>query len=119
MMYDWLGTLGNVAAILTAGFAGGASLWYLVQRSRRRSKLQSYLIKERKDAESRGGKGIGARSIIHLMGNCSMTEAQVLEAAFGNESIRTWVTADEESKRATGLMFQINDEAWKRLKKSN
>jgi hypothetical protein len=47
-----------------------------------------------------------------------MTEAQVLEAAFGNSNIRTWVTADEETGRANGLMFRIEDKAWRRLKPS-
>ena len=104
----------SIAAILTAMFAAGASIWYFGQRCARKWALERYLIRQRQ-----AGTDAGARSIVHLMGNCSMTEAQVLEAAFGNKKIKTWITVDDETNRANGLMFQINDEAWRRLRKSN
>jgi hypothetical protein len=110
---------GDVAAILTAVAAAGTSVWYFAQRRCRRTVLQIYLIKQRREDERPSVSGHGIRSIIHLMGNCSMTEAQVLEAAFGNKNIRTWVTTDEKTGRADSLMFQIRDEAWKFLKDSN
>ena len=118
-MCDWLAAGGNVAAIITALSAGGASLWYFGLRLRRRCVLQAYLVEARRDAESPGGMGAGIKSVMHLMGRCSMTEAQILEAAFGNSKIKTWVTKDPESGRAETLMFQIDDHAWRKLKKSN
>ena len=118
MTWNLLSVGGELAAILTALFAGGTSIWYFRQRAIRRSKLQKYLVLQRKLSEAPGGQGSGARSIIHLMGNCSMTEAQVLEAAFGNKNITSWITADDDGV-ANGLMFRIDDRAWPKLKNSN
>lgn len=119
MTDSYLAMGGDIAAILTAISAAGASGWYICTRVRRRRKLQCYLVQERRRAESGSGTGVGARSILHLMGNLSFTEAQVLEAAFGNANIKTWVTEDEKTGRANGLMFRIDDKAWRRLAKSN
>lgn len=115
---DMLSIASDFAQAATGLIAAGASIFYVTQRCARRNKLQSYLLEERRLAES-GADGIGARSIIHLMGHCSMTEAQVLEAAFGNKNIKTWVITGKDGMRATGLIFQINDAAWRKLGKSN
>lgn len=45
-----------------------------------------------------------------------MTESQILEAAFGNNHIKTWVAVDPDTKRADTLLFRIDDQAWKTLK---
>jgi hypothetical protein len=118
--WDWLlGVGGNLAAIITAVVAGWAGSRFLWQRHLRKESLQAHLVNERMDAESPGGEGVGSRSIMHLMGNCSMTEAQVLEAAFGNKNIKTWIAEDPETGRADTLFFRIDDKAWKKLKPKN
>ncbi len=114
-----LDTLSDIAEVTTALIAAIISIYYFCQKQSRRTALQKYLIKERKAAESPGGADAGARSIIHLMASCSMTEAEVLDAAFGNKNIKTWLTADPETGRAEALLFRIDDKAWPTLKNSN
>jgi hypothetical protein len=75
---DWLSSLANIAAVVTGIVAAAAGLNVLWRRHWRRVRLEGYLKRERNE---NGGHG-GIRNIVHLMGNCSMTEAQVLEAAF-------------------------------------
>jgi hypothetical protein len=114
---DWLSIGSDSAQAVTGIVAGWAGIRYLYLNRSRRESLQRYLVKERRDSEAPGGQGTGTQSIVHLMGSCSMTEAQVLEAAFGNKSIRTWVAVDDDTGRADTLMFRIDDRAWQRLKK--
>ncbi|QWG20612.1 hypothetical protein KMZ68_12655 [Bradyrhizobium sediminis] len=115
--FDWLASLSvaaNIAQTLTGIFAALAFFGYLQQKLQRRWKIERYLEDERRSAEN-GGLGMGAKSIIHLMGNCSMTEAQVLEAVLGSTKIRSWVAADDEG-RAERLFFQFSDDAWRKVR---
>lgn len=115
---DWLSIGSDFAQAVTGIVAGVAGIYYLCQRRKRRVALEKHLIAERRTDELPGGQGSGTRTIVHLMGRCSMTEAQVLEAAFANKNIKTWVAVDDDG-RATALMFQIDDKAWRKLKSSN
>ncbi|WP_156940644.1 hypothetical protein [Mesorhizobium sp. LSJC285A00] len=116
---DWLSFACDIAQAATGIVAVVAGFRFLQDRRSRRTVIQRYLVGERNDAEKPGGNGSGARSIIHLMGRCSMTEAQVLEAAFENSNIKTWVATDPDTGLADTLLFRIDDKAWPKLKNSN
>jgi len=94
---------GNVAQIVTGVVASVGGTIYLSRKQMRRSRLERYLEKERQDDEPEGKTG--TRSVLHLMGHLSMTEAEVLDAAFNSRAIRTWVGADDAG-RADRLLFQ-------------
>ena len=69
--------------------------------------MEEYLKRERTGDGDYGG----IRNIVHLMGNCSMTEAQVLEAAFSSRKIKSWVAKDGEEGPDATLMFQYDEHA--------
>jgi hypothetical protein len=53
------------------------------------------------------------------MANCRMTEAQVLEAAFANSNIESWigVKGDEHDMQETDTpLFRFSDKAWRKVK---
>jgi hypothetical protein len=104
---DWLSSFANIAEIVTAIVAAAAALNVLTRRHRRRVRLEEYLKRVRNE---NGGHG-GIRNIVHLMGNCSMTEAQVLEAAFSSRKIKSWVAKDGEDGPDAALMFQYDEHA--------
>lgn len=118
--WQWLlSVAANVAQAVTGIVAGIAAAFFFCQRMKRRHKLENYLLRARRSAESPGGEGKGMQTAIHLMGNCAMTEAQVLEAAFASNKIKSWVATDPKTGRADCLFFQFNDTAWQKAKKSN
>jgi len=108
-----------LAEILTAIVAVAAYGNVLYSRRARRVVLERYLEKARREAESQAYDGSGIRNIVHLMGNCRLTEAQVLEAAFASRKIRSWVATDGENGADSTLMFQLNDIAWRKIRNSN
>jgi hypothetical protein len=114
---DWLSISSNIAQAVTGLVAGIAGIRFLCQRRARRKRLETYLTGARQDAEASQGKG-SAKSIQHLMGNCLMTEAQILEAAFASDKVQSWLTVDVDGF-AGRLLFQLNDEAWNNSKRSN
>jgi hypothetical protein len=110
---QWLSIASNFAQAATGLLAGAAAIYYFYRKADRRWKMEAYLQEARCAGEQ--GNDMGARSIVHLMGNCTLTEAQVLEAAFSSSKIRSWVTVNDEG-RADRLLFQFNDKAWRRVK---
>jgi len=114
---DCLSFLANMAAVATGIVAVVAGCNVLWRRRERRIRLEKYLEKERSDDEQLGHYGI--RNIVHLMGNCSMSQAQVLEAAFASRKIRSWVAKDGEDGPDAVLMFQFSDKAWRQRAKPN
>jgi hypothetical protein len=108
---DCLSIASNVAQTVTGIIALWVGVKISLGRRARLQKLERYLQNARREAEE-GGEGMGARSIIHLMGNCALTEAQVLEAAFANSKIKSWVAANDEGT-AGRLFFQFSDQAWR------
>lgn len=110
-MGDWLNCLADLASILTGLAALAAWGYYLRAKADRCRRLENYLREQRRKAEVPGAGGSGTHTIVHLMGNCAMTEAQILEAAFSNRKIRSWVAVDPETKRADTLMFQYHEQA--------
>ena len=100
MIYEkMVSIVANWSAILTAVVAVSGYGRYLIGQCERRSKLEAYLR-----SEKLRGIDQGRRSIIHLMGNLSMTEAELLSAAFRSKTVNScFVVADG---RADALLFE-------------
>lgn len=99
---DGLTIAADWAAILTAAvatFAYGRFIW---GQRKRRSLLESYLREEKLMRHDEG-----RRSVIHLMANLAMTEAEILAAAFQSKLITTVPGIDENGK-ASRLLFEYD-----------
>jgi hypothetical protein len=97
----------DIAEIVTgiiAAIVGGRYLW-LVRR--RRLILETYLRRERRKDEAAQRKSGGVRSVLHLMGYASMTEQEVLDAAFASRHIRSFTHDDPATGRSDALLFQF------------
>ena len=97
----------NVAAIVTgivAAIVGGRYLWLVRHR---RMVLETYLAGELRVDEASGKSGAGVRSVMHLMGFVSMTEPEVLDAAFASRRIRSFTHDDPATGRSDALLFQF------------
>ncbi|MGO4167959.1 hypothetical protein [uncultured Novosphingobium sp.] len=93
MASDW-------AAILTALVATVAyGRYWLAQRACREA-LETYLKEEKRRATDEG-----RRSVMHLMANLAMTEAEVLHAGFRSDRIKAVPGVDERG-RAVRLYFE-------------
>ena len=111
-----LGTLENllvagadIAEIVTgivAAIVGGRYLWFVRQR---RTVLEAYLARERRTDEASETSGAGVRSVLHLMGFVSMTEPEVLDAAFASRHIRSFTHTDPATGRSDALLFQFEE----------
>jgi hypothetical protein len=88
------------AAILTAAIAALAYGRYAYERFQKRRRLENYL----KD-ETESGVDQGKRTVIHLMARLSMTESEVLDAAFRSKHVRPAVSVDWQG-RADALLFE-------------
>jgi len=72
------------------------------RRRQRRLELEKYLKAVREKHPD-----TGLRSVMNLMANLGMSEAQVLEAAFASKIVKRWTTTDENG-RADCLFFQFD-----------
>lgn len=96
-----LSFVANIAAILTAIIAVlgyGAYRW---DQRKKRKKMEEYL-KAEKDA----GKGRGQRSLLHLMANVGMTEAELIQASFRSNHIERKIAPDDKTGRAVSLLLE-------------
>lgn len=101
MTYDSaLETAANWAAILTALVASIAYLGFVCSQRRRRDALERHLREEKQ-----GGQDRGRRTVMHLMANLAMTEAEVLQAGFQSKKI-TVVAGVDDQGRAVRLYFE-------------
>jgi hypothetical protein len=89
------------AAILTALVAVLAYGRYLNERRKKRRKLEAHL----KAARDRGVDH-GQRTVLHLMSRLSMSESDVLDAAFRSKHIRPAVSVDDQTGHAKALLFE-------------
>ena len=99
--------------MVTGIVAGVLGLSYLGGRCTRKSRLENYLkAVKAEDAKGTGIYALGRRTIPHLMAHLAMTEAQVLEAGFGNpKRVKSFPATDDKTGRAETLYFQyIGDE---------
>lgn len=98
-MGDSIAIVADLAAIATAVVAIWAWGWYVWQHRKRRDALEHYLrgLKE--------GREYGRRTVLHLMANLGMTEAQVLEAAFSSKHVRA-IPGSDDRGRADAIFFE-------------
>lgn len=100
MCKDLLGMAADWAAILTAAVATIAyGRFWLAQRARRAA-LEDYLRMEKSGADD-----AGRRSVMHLMANLAMTEAEVLHAGFQSKLVKA-VPGTDERGRADIIFFE-------------
>jgi hypothetical protein len=100
MYENWLGVAADWSAILTAGVATVAYARFVSAQRKRRNALEQYL----RDEKLNGVDG-ARRTIMHLMANLSMSEAEVLQAGFQSDLVRAVPGVDEEG-RAVRLYFE-------------
>lgn len=98
-----LNDLADLASLVTAAVAGLAVGKHYWDKCARRRKLESYLV-----GQKLGSQDKGQRSLIHLVAALSMTEAQLLEAAFSSKKIRIRRKSDDDSGLATTLLFEMH-----------
>ena len=92
----------NWAAILTAALAAYAYGRYRLDKCKRVQKLEKHLREEKLRFADEG-----KRTVLHLIANLSMTEAEILSAAFESKFIRSSVAVDENG-RADILFFEYD-----------
>jgi hypothetical protein len=105
---SWLSCLSDIATILTAITAAGASVFYLYDRYSKRLRLEEYLREVKAAAPSKSERG--RRTLIHLMASCGMTESEVLDAAFRSKKIKRPVWLDKETGYASGILLEYDEE---------
>jgi len=99
---DGLTIAANWATILTAAIASAAYSRFVWGQWERRNSLEAYLRKEKLSRRDEG-----RRSVIHLMANLAMTEAEILAAAFQSKRITT-VPGIDDNGRASRLLFEYD-----------
>lgn len=90
----------NWAAILTALVATVAYWRFVCAQWSRRVALERHLREEKL-----AGQDLGKRTVMHLMANLAMTEAEVLHAGFQSKKITVASGVDEQG-RAVRLYFE-------------
>jgi len=101
---DNLGAIANVSAILTAVVAIFGYGAYRVEQCSKYKKLENYL-----KAEKSKGKDFGQRSLLHLMANVGMTEAELIQASFRSNHIKRKIAPDEKTNRAEALLLEWSE----------
>lgn len=92
----------NWAAILTACVATMAYIRFVGSQWLRRRALEAHLHEEK-----RSGHDNGRRTVMHLMANLAMTEAEVLQAGFRSGKIDVVPGVDDQG-RAVRLYFEYS-----------
>lgn len=100
---NMLSIFSDLAAILTAVVAIFAYCKYRCDQCCKQRALEKHL-----KAEKKGSKDEGKRTILHLMGHLSMTEAEVLSSSFRSTKIRSFFVTDSKG-RADALLFQYDE----------
>lgn len=98
-----LGIAANWASITTAIVAVVAYGHFRHDRWSKMTALEKYLKTEKATRSDNG-----QRSVTHLMARLSMTEADVLGAAFRSKRIDSVLSPDEKG-RANAILFQYVD----------
>jgi len=99
-----LDMLDHVAAIATAIVAVWAFAAYRFGNWKKQRMLEEYLAKERPGR--RYAIDTGQRTIIHLMAELRMSEAEVLQAAFTSKKVVILRTQDPQTSLSNGMLFQ-------------
>lgn len=98
---DWIGDIANLFAIITGLVAVGGYGHYRWDQHRKRKELENHLMKEKRDA---GDKG--QRSLLNLVRDVGMTEAELVQASFRSKHITRTVKKNKETGMADLLLLE-------------
>jgi hypothetical protein len=101
---EFLEVAANWSSIATAILAVFAYSKFRYEKYVRRQKLEQYLREEKRKETDKG-----QRTILNLVANLSMTEAEILAAAFDSKLLKS-VTSVDDKGHADGLFFQYDGE---------
>lgn len=99
---DKFATIGTAVVALWVGIS------YKLDRKRRRLALEHYLYSQQPTAANSG-----ARSLLHLVAQLMMSEADVLTAAFDSDKVETARRQDEDGVTKEVLLRYRRDAAAK------
>lgn len=103
MIYEsMLEIAANWAAVLTAVIATVVYVHFIGARWMRRRALENHLREEKLLSNDEG-----RRTVVHLMANLAMTEAEVLHAGFQSRKIKAIPGVDEQG-RAVRIYFEYD-----------
>jgi hypothetical protein len=94
---DLLQMLASIASILTATIAAGASLYFWIDRKRKRQKLEDYLRAEHTKSPKE------YRSVTRIMADLGLTEDEILRVSFSSHDVVRGVRVDA----ATGFAAEV------------
>ena len=94
-----LDALANIASILTAVIAAGASAYFWCDQRRKRKRLEKYL-------KADPGR---AHTVVHLMAKLGMTEAEILHASFASAHVVHKVRKDDDTGLASQILFEFSE----------
>ena|SRR5437764_15124068 len=103
ILREGFGLFADACALLAAWFSLQTWLVVVVQKRRKRRKLEDYLKKEHPGQRDAGDQG--ARSMIHLMDELHMSESELLQAAFDSDHIDT-VRSNKDEGIAKHLLLK-------------
>lgn len=103
----WLVDLDAAAGTLTAVVAVWAWGQYQFGRWNRRDRLEKYLARERPGRRDEGD--MGARTVLHLVAELKMSEADIMDAAFRSGLIECVKVPDRQTGRTTEVMLKLRD----------
>lgn len=93
---DWAAILTALVAVIVA------SRFYLEKRARQRA-LEKYLRDKKASPD-----GLDRYTVMHLMANLAMTEAEVLHAGFRSKKVKA-VPGEDKQGRAVRIYFQYSE----------
>jgi hypothetical protein len=96
-----LETIANIAAILTAVVATVGYGTYRWDQRTKRVRLENYLCAEKSKNHDQG-----QRSLLHLMANVGMTEAELIQASFRSKNIDRKIAPNAKTGRADALLLE-------------
>lgn len=102
--------LADLASILTAAVAVYWFCYSVIDRCRKRKKLEKYLLGKWKAYDSKTDEGLYRHTIVHLMAELGLTEDEVLQASFRSGKIRRKL-GENNSGLATDIRLQHRDAA--------
>lgn len=104
---DWLTNCANLASILTAAVAAWAWWSFGLDARKKKEKLERYL-KDQKDKAKNLRDDKGQKSLLHLVANVGLTEAEILHASFQSPYIKRTTRGSEDSPLASAILFEYD-----------
>lgn len=95
-----LDVIANLASILTAVVAAGAAIHYWCDARSKQKRLERYLCAEHDKNPQKC-----THTMVHLMAELGMTEAEILRASFASNSITHKIRTDQDTGLAAQLLF--------------